>query len=354
MRKGTKKALIITGSTIGGLIVVIVVAGAFLVTTQTGLKFILAHAGGKVHVGSVKGSLVGPFTLRDVTLDTDSAKVHVDRLNAHWKPGALLSGTLDIQQLTLAGIDVWRHPSTEPTTSSGPPKLKPPISVNIDKLELKNARVHGAKKNSKPFVIKSDSLSGKFTKHNLNVRHIEAHGPLFDIAGGAEVAPGGDYSTQGKIQFALRMPDYAPATGRLDLDGTLHALKIVASVASPYNARATLHADALATPVAMRAQAKLDGMHLHAVHAAWPSIALTSTARAKGTAKKLAYSLRSALKGGKIGTLDIALDGSWTKPVAKIEKLAITRPDSPMKLTATGQADTGGASPKASMPRLAW
>jgi translocation and assembly module TamB len=358
MRKGTKKGLIITGATIGGLIVVIIAAGAFLVTTQTGLKFILAHAGNKIQVASVKGSLVGPFTLKDVTLDTDSARVHVDRLSAHWSPGALLGGTLDIDRLALINVEVWRHQGTDKETSTGPPKLKPPIDVNIDALVLKHAVVHGAGGGKQPFVIKTASLSGKFTKKKLLVRHIEAHGPRFDLAGGAHVTPSGDYATQGKIRFALRVPDYAPATGRVRLDGTLKALEIAATVAPPYNTQATLNANALAEPLRMRARLEVHAMPLHKVHEPWPALALTATARAKGTPKNLTYQLHSAVVGDKVGTLDLALDGTYAKKIATIKSLLVTSPNSKMRLHAAGRADTGGKAPRLALnldwQRLSW
>ncbi|HET6656101.1 MAG TPA: translocation/assembly module TamB domain-containing protein [Gammaproteobacteria bacterium] len=353
MRRGTKKGLIITGIALGCVLVVVIAAGAFLVTTQTGLQFVLAHAGEKIHVKSAEGSLLGPFTLRDVTLATDSADVHVDRITVRWSPGALFTGTLDVDKLTLVNVDVKRHPGTakEPP-STGPPQLKPPIDINIDQLDLQHAVVHSAA-GGEPFVIETAALSGKFTGELLRVRRLDAHGPRFDITGGARVAPGGDYATNGKLNFSLRFPGYAPAEGTLRLDGSLRDLQVRLAIAPPYHTQAELHADALAEPVTMRARLEIENMSLHAVHAPWPAVSLDATADANGTPQDLSYTLESALDGDRTGTIDIVLNGAWDHKIARIDKLAITRPASDARLQAAGRVDTRGPSPALAL-QLDW
>ncbi|HET8551112.1 MAG TPA: translocation/assembly module TamB domain-containing protein [Gammaproteobacteria bacterium] len=311
-------------------------------------SFVLKHAIPKnMTVQKIEGSLLGPLTLKGVTIHTSRAKIHVDQLTADWSAGALFHATIDVTSLKLVGVDVYLQPKTAAAPGAqktGPPKLKPPLSVNLEHVIVQNVVVHSAA-GKKPFVIKTAELSGKLTKKKLAINHIEAHGPLFDVTGHASIVPKNDYPTAGQLDFKLHLPGYVPASGTTIIAGSLRNLRVTLAVAPPYHMQAALIADALAKPITMQAQVTLADMPLHEVHAAWPKIALNATAKAHGAPKNLHYQLTSRLDGTKIGKLDIALDGGYANKIATIKNLAITRPDSRMRLHAAGKVDTAGKAP---------
>ncbi|HET7308382.1 MAG TPA: translocation/assembly module TamB domain-containing protein [Gammaproteobacteria bacterium] len=311
-------------------------------------SFILKHAIPKnMTVQKIEGSLLGPLTLKGVTIHTSRARIHVDQITADWSAGALFHATIDVTSLKLVGVDVYLQPKTAAAPGAqktGPPKLKPPLSVNLEHVIVQNVVVHSAA-GKKPFVIKTVELSGKLTKKKLAINHIDAHGPLFDVSGHASIVPNNDYPTAGQLDFKLHLPGYAPASGTTIIAGSLANLRVTLAVAPPYHMQAALIADALDQPITMQAQVTLADMPLHQVHAAWPKIALNATAKAHGAPTNLQYQLKTQLGGTKIGTLDIALDGGFANKIATIKNLAITRPDSRMRLHATGKVDTAGKAP---------
>ncbi|HET6655312.1 MAG TPA: translocation/assembly module TamB domain-containing protein [Gammaproteobacteria bacterium] len=352
-RRATKRwivAAIVLGST-----AVVVSAGASIFPTQKLASFVVEHAiPDNMKVQKVEGSLLGPLTLKGVTIDTPRATVQVDRITADYAAGALFKATVDVTRLEIVGVDVALHAGQAAPTpeQSGPPQLKPPLSIKLEDVELQGAVIHGAA-GRQPFVIKTAQLSGEFTKKKLTVDHLQAQGPLFNLSGQASIVPDGDYATQGALEFALRLPDYARAAGSVVIAGSLRNLRVTLALAPPYHMQAALLADALAQPVHMRAQLTLDAMPLRKVHAAWPAITLDATAEAEGAPKDLQYRLRSKLDGSRFGTLDIAVDGGLRGQVATIDKLAVTRPDAPARLQASGRVNMGGETPKLAL-RVGW
>ncbi|HET7371573.1 MAG TPA: translocation/assembly module TamB domain-containing protein [Gammaproteobacteria bacterium] len=346
MNRRATKGLIIAAIVVGSA-AAIVSAGASIFPTQKLASFVVEHAiPDNMKVRKVEGSLLGPLTLIGVTIDTPRAKVQVDRITADYSAGALFKATVDVTNVELVGADVYlRKSEAAPTPKqSGPPQLKPPLSIKLEHVELQGAVIHSAA-GGQPFVIKTAELSGEFTKEKLTVGHLEAHGPLFDLAGQASIVPDGDYATAGMLDFALRLPEYAPAKGSAVIAGSLRNLRVTLAVAPPYHMQAALLADALAQPVQMRAQLTLDSMPLRKVHAAWPAIALNATAHAEGAPKDLQYQFTSELDGKQLSTVDIALDGGLHNQVATIDNLTVTRPGSPAQVRASGRVNTGGDTP---------
>jgi autotransporter translocation and assembly factor TamB len=215
MSKRATKRLIIAAIVVGGAVLAIVAIVAIL-PCQKIASFVIQRAiPDNMKVQSVEGSLLGPLTLRGVTIQTPRAKIHVDRMTADWSPGALFKATVDVNSVIVSGVDVCLRPTNTATTAgqnTGPPKLKPPLSVNLEHIELHNAVIHSAA-GKQPFVIKMAVLSGTLTKKKLNIEQLQAHGPLFDLTGHMSIVPDGDYAAAGQLDFKLHLPRYAPASG---------------------------------------------------------------------------------------------------------------------------------------------
>lgn len=346
MRHGTKKSLVITGAAIAGVIVLVLGAAAFLAATQAGLEIVVARAlPANARVAKVEGTLLGPFTLRGIQLETGSARVRLDRVTVAWSPAALFAGKLHINRLTLAGLDITRLPGTRTASSAPhlPARVRLPLAVVVDKLDLEQARFYSGA-DAEPFVIDTATLSAKLTGRAMTVRHLAAHGPLFDLTGGASAVPAGRYPIAGKLDWTLRLPQYAPAEGTAALDGSLAALGIRLAVAAPYNAHAGIRLAALQATPRFDVKVALKGTRLHAVHAAWPAAVLNATATSRGTPKNLSYTLKADSSGNEIGRLTAALSGTYRDDVVTVASLRLTGPG---KATATGhgRVSLGGARP---------
>ncbi|HET6725431.1 MAG TPA: translocation/assembly module TamB domain-containing protein [Gammaproteobacteria bacterium] len=347
MRKGLKKSLIIAATVVIGLVLAVVAVVA-LVPSQKIASFVIRHTiPDNMKVQSVEGSVLGPLTLKGVTIQTARATVHVDKITADWSPDALFKATVDVNEVAISGVDVYllaKSGTAATEQPTGPPQLKPPLSVNLEHVELHNAVIHSAE-GKKPVVIKTAALSGKLTRKELNIKQLQAHGPLFDLIGRMSIVPDGDYATAGQLDFKLHLPKYAPASGTTIIAGSLRDLRVTLATSPPYNVQAALLADALDEPVRLRAQVTLNAMRLRQIHAKWPAIALDATANAKGAPEDLRFRLRSELVGRKIATIDIALDGGLKNRIATIASLDITRPHDPARLHADGQVGLRGKTP---------
>jgi len=98
----------------------------------------LSSPGSTITVGTIEGSV--PFDMRIAHIamgDAAGPWLTIDKAALTWSPSALLHGTLRIDALTAASIDVLRQPApSQSSTSSGFALPQLPVAVDLRKLEV--------------------------------------------------------------------------------------------------------------------------------------------------------------------------------------------------------------------------
>jgi translocation and assembly module TamB len=131
-------------------------------------------------------------------------KVSVNYVDLAWQPWALLHGTLKLDQISAASIDIDdQRPPTPP--SAGPPEsLRLPILVQLDKLSV------GVLRFSKPSASKTIEVSGLAGRYGFNgLRH------QLDLLN-AQVA-GGRYSGRAQMSGGIPLTLDASLSGAVDI-----------------------------------------------------------------------------------------------------------------------------------------
>jgi len=140
------------------LLVILLLAAGWALSTETGLKTLLALAErtlpGQFSYGQAGGSLWGPFWIKQVRYQDGLLMVALADGEFDWEPADLLDATLTVSRLHLEGLDLQlppgdpAAPAAEPLTlleirsiSIQPPDAEP---VLIDAVNLKAHTEAGA------------------------------------------------------------------------------------------------------------------------------------------------------------------------------------------------------------------
>lgn len=331
---------------IGLALVVVVLLGtlAFVAGTETGLRW--AWNGAKdylpagVQVAEVRGRLIGPLAIRGVEIDNVSMHLSLDRLDLHWAASALLRGQVHIQGLTLAGLEYTALPSA-PQAQSDPPFSLPkaihlPVTIALDNFKLEHVAIRTAP-DAEPFVIDSAQLQASVTNRIWTLTKISADGPQFRLDGGARLTPRGPYFSQAELDWSLRLPELAPVNGKTRLRGDLDKMHLKQSVAAPYNVTADITVNDVLGQLALNAKVVLAKTRLAAIKKDLPKAILDSQLTASGGLTDLAYQVNVKAQEPAYGVAVLNTQGSYTGAAVNIDKLLLTRPGTPMRVSAKGQ-----------------
>lgn len=333
------------------LILIVVILGlmAWVLGTHSGTAFAWSQAKGflpeGIQVASVEGRLIGPLTVRGVDYKTDSMTVHVKTFDFDMDASDLLSRTVHIQNLAVAGVDYEVTqvvpPAPEPDKPSEPFSMPDaidlPVTVQVDRVAVDNVKAVTAP-GAEPFVVDSARvIDTRLANARWKIQSITGHGPMFDIDANADLTPNSGYATNLHATAKLRLPDLAPIHANADITGNLKDLNAKADVAAPYNVKLAANLkDALSKPV-VDAQVHVTELHTQKIKQDLPKIAATANVFAKGPFDDLNIRLDSQVDSADYGKANLDGQLAYTGQAVKIDHLNIATPATNGKLAAAGQ-----------------
>ncbi|PKO48275.1 MAG: hypothetical protein CVU31_06360 [Betaproteobacteria bacterium HGW-Betaproteobacteria-4] len=116
-----------------------VIAGfGWLTTSQSGLQTAIGLAAsasaGQLQVEQARGRLLGNLDIGQLRWQGADLQVEATQIHLDWSPAALLHGTLDIAELSIASLHIVSTPSDTPAPA--PTDLQLPLTVNAKKLAI--------------------------------------------------------------------------------------------------------------------------------------------------------------------------------------------------------------------------
>jgi translocation and assembly module TamB len=124
---------------IAALVLLVVVALAFLIGTQTGTRFLFARLGallpGTFAVQSAAGRIDSPLTLRGVVYKRPGTEIRIDRLYLEWRLRELLARRVDVTRLYADGVRIVSTP-----TPNEQPSPLPDLDLRFN-IIVRDARV---------------------------------------------------------------------------------------------------------------------------------------------------------------------------------------------------------------------
>jgi translocation and assembly module TamB len=206
------------------------------VGTRTALDAVQGVLGEALHIEAAQGTLAGPLTLRDVRyheprkgIDARAREVQVNMALRD-----LLRMRVHVERATLQGITVALSEPTEPPPPPKPFTFQPPIDIQIDTLEVRDAQVT---RDAQPVIaIAAAQLIGSWTQAGLALRRLDVRSPDGEVHFSGSVREQQIYLGEGRGSFRWTVGErlYAGTLSAAARDVRTH-LRVALS--SPVHAR---------------------------------------------------------------------------------------------------------------------
>ncbi|MCK9259699.1 MAG: translocation/assembly module TamB domain-containing protein [Azoarcus sp.] len=142
-RRRWRRGFAISGAALFGFLALLV----WGLATESGLKLIAglarSAAPGLLTLGEVRGRLIGPLEVDDLALRMPDLELELEVLHLDWAPRALLSGRVQVADLTIARLDVRTRANDEPSQPlSLPDHLRLPVELQVSRIAVGALTVH--------------------------------------------------------------------------------------------------------------------------------------------------------------------------------------------------------------------
>lgn len=206
---------------IAAVLVALAAGGAWLVTTEAGLRraVALAERVGPVtiHVDGASGRLIGPLRIDSIAIEHPRASIRVSGLEADYEPLEILAGRITADGARVAEASVALHPPTGPPK---PPSFMPGwLSVVVEDVALSRLAI------TSPAGVETrfEDIRGSATisKSRIDFHGVHLKSPGWAVAGAsgslfARDPIGLDVNTAWSVSDQSRIAGVAHAVGDLD------------------------------------------------------------------------------------------------------------------------------------------
>lgn len=336
------------------LVVVIVAGGAVLLETQAGLSWAVGiaenHSGGKLEIGTAKGRLAGPLTLKNVRIELSGVVISANQLKLDWKPSAIASGNLYVEQLHGGGVHIATRPSQQSSSGGLPEKIHLPLHVIVNEAAFENVRLKTAAR-----TVELDRLAFALDADDERTRleKLEARGPRLALGGNIRVEAHGDWPLRMRLAAILRPPNQPVIEGRTRLDGELRGtLKLSQTLHAPFPATLKVQAEKLFETPQIRGRLRFTGLDPHALKSAWPELQSAGHFRFAGDLQSFGVQGAVKIAGDKTRTINLDLEGGLDKKRLRIVHLNLALAHTPTRLDLHGSV--GRDAPHNADITIAW
>jgi translocation and assembly module TamB len=248
-RRRLVRVLIWVGTGLAALVLLVVLALAFLIGTQAGTAFLFARLGallpGTFEVQKAEGRIDSPLTLHGLVYKRPGMEIRIDRIYLEWKLRELLAKRVDVGKLYADGV----HVISTPQPNQEPTKL-PDLDLHYN-IIVRDARVRGLTLGSPsvgaggappapPTVIDEIDLKTTDISNRVHVDRLAVRSALLRADVSGDVQPQGDYPVDLAVRWEVHPPGppaTAPLAGGGTLKGTLANLRVAQALAAPFDVR---------------------------------------------------------------------------------------------------------------------
>jgi translocation and assembly module TamB len=219
------------------LLVLIIVFStlAWLISTESGLRFLVAQAQqwspGELKIDTLQGRLLDKVSLTGLSYQDEETAVQVDSFLLNWDISALLGTKLHVKQLHIDGIDL-DLPKSEEEKESAPlsiPDINLPVQIALDDVQIKQVTIRTPE--AEPFVIDSIELRSTTTSV-LSLQHLQVKSPRFNAKLAGDVGLIAPHTVQVDLDWSANLPDFSVA-GQGQLSGDTQKLVLTHTVSKP-------------------------------------------------------------------------------------------------------------------------
>ena len=221
---------------------VLLLAGAtlFALHSETALAWVAArvsaHYAGRLTVGGVNGTLVGPVTLKDVEIRGGGFHARIATLSLDWQPLLLLVRRASISHLRADGVQIELAPAARHTpfrfVRPRPPHLPLSISLNdlsVSQLTLRAPQLAG------PLQIARLSLMARLDNRSWTLRGLRAAGAGLRLAGRGDWEFHRGERVNASFDWNFTLPQGTALAGHAEAAGDAGLIRLKAGLNAPFS-----------------------------------------------------------------------------------------------------------------------
>ena len=229
-----KRILKILAALLLAVLLLLIGAVSWVAGTETGLKQSLAlaqeYAPGSLAWDEVSGKLIGPLRVRGLHYEqSEGIKADVGALDFDWRPSALLSGEVAVEQLHVDDIELHlaeaAEPEEPPAPSEGLPDISLPVSISLNDIAISNVAVFPAGQTS-PVEIKRVAMAGNAAAADVQLADLQIIAPQGQVAVQGELETHDAYPMDLRVSWSTELLEQGPLQGEGTLKGDLESLNI--------------------------------------------------------------------------------------------------------------------------------
>ncbi len=218
-----------------GLIVLVGIAAAWLVTTESGARWLLAQAKPRLpaalQVEAVNGTMLEGLNFHNVSWTDTAAEVFVAELDTRVELGPLLRRVVRINYLDLRTVDILIGDAGDTGKDPEPFTVDLPVTLELESASISDARISAA---DREFEIQRIRLSGRLAGSTLAVQRFDLESELADISVAANATLSGSYPADATGAWELRLPEQPTLSGLLRLRGDASGYQLQHNLDAPY------------------------------------------------------------------------------------------------------------------------
>ena len=215
-------------------LLVLIAAATWLVTTQSGARWVLGRAEpylpAALSLGETSGSFFGGLAVSPLRWRDDASDVRVNRLSVEISLLSLLTGELGITSLNVDGVDIQVFETGESEASTEPLTVEVPLDIAVADAVLDDIRIRAGTVDR---PIDTLRLSGSMSGSALILERFEVRSAWLDVDAETVATLRPPYSTRLSASWVL--PDLASSrwSGQLRIDGTLEQYSVSHQLTAP-------------------------------------------------------------------------------------------------------------------------
>ena len=325
------------------LLVILLLAAGWVVSTETGLKALLALAErtlpGQFSYGQVGGSLLGPLWIKQLRYQDGALKVALANGELDWNPADLLNATLTLDRLHLDGLDLSLppgDPAAPATKALALPEIQLPLAIQIADVEVRD--VHIQPPDAEPVLIEAIYLKAHTEAGALTIDPLEIWAAQGDLHLSGRLNPTGGYPLSVQLAWQWLTPDQGTVTGQGAIQGQLRdQLQLTQRITGP----ATLELSGevrqpLDSQPAWSVQAKLEMADLKPLAPELAGQPLTAQIKAQGVLAQFQGQGEVNVGLPKLGRTTARFSAAGDEASLRLEQLKLTAADQPLSLNLKG------------------
>ncbi len=345
-------------------LLLVLATATVLVGTSPGLSWLLERSAdalpGRLELASIEGGLLGELRLTNLRYAETGMQIGAEELYLRWAPGALLAGRLHVQELALTQPFYTASAADRPEAGASPvvlPDLALPLELQLDRVAVKRLAVRSAP-DAEPTELTRLLLAAAWERAGIRIETLELDMAGVKVRADGELQPQGDYRLELRTDVSLALEGVPQMQAQGRIYGSIETLLAEQLFSGDVQGRLQAQVDKPLGQAAWRADLVLDALALQSLVADMPG-KVAGELKAQGDLNGMQTEGRLRLPEGEsyYAPWQAELKGRvrWDSLAAEVQRLVVTRPDTPLELTLSGRLDAqAGYDLRADWKALQW